>query len=87
MCELIGVRTEDIQDIDCRPQNVGKPMKRSKAIKYWLTQRLHGKSVAYADIRNRPAIRPQFRKFLADHFRPFNADLAKLLNRDLSHWV
>ncbi|HET6328794.1 MAG TPA: sulfotransferase domain-containing protein [Planctomycetaceae bacterium] len=87
VCELIGVRTEAIHDIDCRPQNVGKPMKRSKAIKYWLTQRLHGKSVAYADVRRRPAVRPQFRQFLADHFRPFNSDLSKLLNRDLSHWV
>jgi len=37
-------------------------------------------------VRQRPTIRPEFRRFLADHFRPYNAELSKLLNRDLSHW-
>jgi hypothetical protein len=86
VCQLIGVRIEPIQGIDLRSHNVGKPMKRSKAVKYWLWQRLRGQAVAYGDIRRRPAIRPEFRWFLADHFRSFNADLSKLLKRDLSHW-
>ena len=42
--------------------------------------------MAYGDVRRRPAIRPEFRRFLADHFREFNAKLSQLLNRDLSHW-
>jgi len=86
VCELIGVDTGPAKDIDCGSRNVGKPMKRSKAIKYWLTHWLRGQSVAYADVRRRPSLRPEFRRFLADHFRPFNADLSTLLNRDLSHW-
>jgi hypothetical protein len=87
VCELIGVRSEPIQNIDLRSHNVGKPMKRSKAVKYWLLNRLRGHALAYREIRSRPAIRPKLRQFLADHFRPFNADLSKLLNRDLSHWA
>ena len=86
VCHLLGIPTEPIQDIDCRSRNVGKPMKRSKAIKFWLLHRLRGQALAYGDVRRRPAIRPEFRQFLADHFRPFNAELSKLLNRDLSHW-
>jgi hypothetical protein len=86
VCELIGVRTEPISQITLDSHNLNKPMKRSKAVKYWLASRLRGQAIAYRDIRNRPSIRPEFRQFLADHFRPFNAELSELLNRDLSHW-
>jgi len=86
VCELIGVDTDPVKAINYCSRNVGKPMKRSKAIKYWLTHWLRGQPVPYADVRQRPTIRPEFRRFLADHFRPFNAELSKLLNRDLSHW-
>lgn len=86
ICELIGIKSEPIEQIDLRSRNIGKPMKRSKAVKHWLLERLRGQAVAYGDIRRRPAIRPEFRRFLADHFRDFNAELSRLLNRDLSHW-
>jgi hypothetical protein len=61
-------------------------MKHRRAIRSWYLLRRRGQRVAYSDVRDRPAIRPQFRQFLADHFRPHNAALSKLLNRDLSHW-
>ena len=86
VCELIGVRTEPIAQITLDSHNLNKPMKRSKVVKYWLASRLRGQAIAYGDLRNRPSIRPEFRQFLAHHFRPFNAELSKLLNRDLSHW-
>jgi len=86
VCHLLGISTEPVKDIECRSENVGKPMKRSLAMRYWLWRRLRGQALAYTEIRRRPAIRPEFRRFLADHFRPFNAELSKLLNRDLSHW-
>jgi hypothetical protein len=86
VCELIGVRTEPIAQFTLDSHNLNKPMKRSKAVKYWLASRLRRRAIAYGDIRNRPTIRPEFRQFLAHHFRPFNAELSKLLNRDLSHW-
>jgi hypothetical protein len=87
VCEFVGVRPEPIQQIDLGSRNVGKPMKRSKALKSWLLHRLRGQEISYADIRSRPAIRPEFRRFLVDHFRQHNADLSKLLNRELSHWT
>jgi Sulfotransferase domain len=87
ICQLIGVRSEPIERIDLCSRNVSQPMKRSKAIKYWLLQRLRGEKLPYAEIRQRPVLRPEFRRFLADHFRNYNADLSKLLNRDLSHWT
>jgi len=61
-------------------------MKTESRHEVWLWRRLRGQALAYTEIRRRPAIRPEFRRFLADHFRPFNAELSKLLNRDLSHW-
>lgn len=33
-----------------------------------------------------PPINPETRKRLAEHFAPFNEDLAQLLGRDLRHW-
>ena len=86
VCELLGVRTEPIAQITLDSHNTNQPMKRSKAVRYWLASRLRGQAIAYGDVRNRPTIRPEFRQFLAEHFRPFNAELSKLLNRDLSHW-
>jgi hypothetical protein len=86
VCGHIGVETDPIRNIECRSQNMQKPMKRSKAIRSWFLLRRRGRSVAYSDVRYRPAIRPEFRRFLAEHFRPHNLALSKLLKRDLSHW-
>lgn len=87
ICEFLGISKEPLKEADCRLENVGKPMKRNRAITYWLSQRLRGHNLAYADVRERPAIRPEFRQFLADHYRPFNSRLSELLSRDLSHWT
>jgi hypothetical protein len=87
VCDLIGVDPPQMESIDFRSQNVGKPMKRAKAIKYWVASWLRGQTVPYVDVRERPAIRPEFRRTLADHFRPHNAHLSHLLQRDLSHWT
>ena len=86
VCRFLEIDTGSIKDIDCQSQNVSQPMKRVRAFKYWLTHRLRGERLAYRDVRLRPAVRPELRRFLADHFRPFNAELSKLLGRDLSHW-
>lgn len=84
--EHIGVDTTPVCDIACISRNSHKPMSRAKAIQSWFRLRRIGHSIAYRDVRARPAIRPQFRRYLAEHFPPYNDALAKLLNRDLPDW-
>jgi len=87
LCSFLGISTSAIANIDCELRNAAGLLKRQRAVRRWITCRLSGRSVSYSAIRRRPPIRPEFRRFLADHYHRFNADLAKVLNRDLSHWI
>lgn len=87
VCSFLGVSASAIVGVDCESRNAAGLLKRSRAMQDWITCRLSGRSVSYSAIRRQPSIRPEFRRFLTDHYLPFNTDLAKALNRDLSHWT
>jgi len=55
------------------PMGVGRSIKK----------RLQTLNQAPLDV---PPMRPETRRRLIEHFKPHNAELAGLLNRDLSHW-
>ena len=86
VCELIGVRTEPISANHARfaqHEQADETEQGRQILAGEPAPRLQ--RIAYGDIRNRPSIRPEFRQFRPT-IRPFNAELSKLLNRDLSHW-
>lgn len=86
VCEFVGLSTAPVDNIRCDRENPSKPMKPNRAFSFWLRQQLQRRSFPYGAIRNRPQIRPKFRAFLAEHFRPHNEAFAKMTSRDLSHW-
>jgi hypothetical protein len=86
LCDFLGVSHEPLPAIRLGLENGARLMKHRLAVPYWLKRRREGRPAPYTEVRRCPKMRPQFRQFLADHFRAANAELSLLINRDLTHW-
>jgi hypothetical protein len=97
-CEFLGLDTKECDDFDYWLQNEAKPLKLKlnhnflKHLKHLSTNFLYnhaGKELGYrlANIRKKPQIDPELRKWLAEHFRLHNKKLEEMTGQNLGHWV
>ena len=89
----IGVNPEECERVDYTVKNEGRPeMRWYRGLRQWFWNLLPypghpPRYVSLSAVRTRPSMSPEFRKFLGDHFKPYNQQLAALLGRNLDHWV
>lgn len=92
VCDFVGVDPAECDRFDYRRENESKPdMRWYRAARQWVRTLLPlpghtPRFVSFSKVRQKPTIRPDFRKFLADHFRPHNERLERLVGRTLAHW-
>lgn len=91
--QFVGLDPAECEKFTFPVRNVAKSeMRYYRAFRQWIWNMLPfpghpPRFVPFSQVRNRPPLRPEFRAFLAEHFRPHNQRLAALLGRNLDHWV